>query len=238
MANYAPDIGDLPISSIGLRPTAAHSLPEIPGLRGAYFMGAGERLALTNLVDRGSVPVKVGNPGWENGYAVLSRVNHIDTGISETAAMTMIVASRRPTANNVGYIGNYINDDLRGVGIYSLGSQQTVIGMADRGSVGALSVSVAAVTASWGLYSASIPASGAMTMRNHTSGDETVGSQTIPRVVETAGNILIGCLNTNTFGTTVHIAAALVFNRVLSTSELASAVAWVREAADFSNISV
>lgn len=238
MPNYAPDLGDLGLSGSGFLPSAAFSLPEIPGLRGAYILGAGEELALTNLVEGGPTPIKVGSPVWENGYAALSRGNHINTGVAETAAMTLMTVSRRPTAVNVGFIGNYVNDDTKGVGIYSLGSQQIMTVIADRGTASALGTGVAAAMASWGLYSASVPATGAMTMRNHTAGTSTVGTSTAARVVEGGGPMLIGTLDTASFPGAVQIAVAMIFDRVLSASELAEANAWAREAAAFGQIAV
>ena len=238
MPNYAPDLGEIGVSGPGFLPSAAFSLPDIPGLRGAYILGAGEELALTNLVEGGPVPIRVGSPVWENGYAALSRGNHINTGIAETAAMTLMMVSRRPTGVNAGFIGNYINDDTKGVGIYSLGSQQTMTVIADRGTAGAIGTSIAAIMASWGLYSASIPAAGAMTMRNHTAGTSAVGTSTAARVVESGGPILIGTLDTASFAGSVHIAVAMVLDRVLSAAELAEATAWAREAAAFGEIAV
>ena len=221
-------------------PLAMYTRPAIDGMTGAYIFTAGESSGLVNLVPGGVQPTEVGSVIWANGYAEMSRpAGYLDTGLAETLDTTIIFVGKRAAAAGTPFIGNYIDATQRGVGVYSLGSGSSMTAMSDRGSTTGLAVTLTTDVTVWRLYSATIPAAAGMTMTNHTTGETTTGTQVTPRVIEDAGTIKIGAFNTPSgFNGVAHIAAAMIFNRVLTSDEMSIALAWARQAAAFGQITV
>lgn len=221
-------------------PPALFELPDIEGLTGAYMFTAGARFGLVNLVPDGVQPTQVGQIVWEQGFAAMSRATgHVDTNLPETLAATMVFVGKRAAAAGTPFIGNYIDGARRGIGMYSVGSQQSMSVIADRGSTDGLAVTVIGTPAAWRLYSGRVPAAAPMTIVDHTAGVTVVGTQTAPRVIEDAGTIKIGAFGVgSSFNGVAHLAVAVIANRVLTAAELAAVVAWAREAAAWGEIAV
>lgn len=218
-----------------VRPLALHSSPQIEGITGIYFLSAGEAIGVQNLVEGGVQPTEVGAIVWEDGFAAMSRAaGYLETNLPETLAATIVFVGKRAAAAGTPFVGNYIDGTRRGIGVYSVGSQQTVSVISDRGSVDGLAVSVTGAPASWRLYSAQIPAAAAMTMTDHTANVTVTGTQTTARVIEDAGTLKVGAFSAgSTFNGVVHISVAVVANRVLTADEIAEVVTWCRAAAAF-----
>lgn len=232
MPQYAFDVGDFNLPGTGYLPTAAFSIPVMDGLAGAYLLGGGEEHGLINWADEDRSLTTVGTPAWEDGHAVLSAANYLDTGIAETPAMTLVVIGRRTSAVNTAFVGNYRDQTNIGIALYAQTANQNIVANADRGSGGG-SVQVAGNTDQLRLYSLTVPASGAMTIRDHTAGTSATGTQTGARVVETADTIRIGSFPGVGFPGVAHVSAALVFTRALTIPELAEVEAWGKEVGAF-----
>lgn len=99
-----------------LRPT----LPDEDQLVGMYLFGGSEALSLRNLYNPAAPLLKVGSPTINALGAQTSLGNCFDTGIAETAAMTML-AVFKPTGGTTGFLmGTFQNGASPvGIGLYS-----------------------------------------------------------------------------------------------------------------------
>lgn len=241
MAQIALDTGGNSVyDPAEVLPAVVFTFPQTTGLVGAYIFTAGADFAAINLIENGPAPTIVGTVDLSPGYAVMSKdVGHLNTNIPETLEMTLFVVAKRAAAANTGFIGNFRDAANQGVGLYSLGAGQNVTGVSDRGATTGLSVNLPGLPDAWALYSVTVPATGGLTVRDHTAGTDITGTQTAAHVVESIGTIRIGALDpATTFGGVAHVAGGAVAPRVLTDAERTTVVEALRAVAAFGDIVV
>lgn len=238
MTSYALNLGSaVTLPGSGYAKRIMFDLPVRAGLTGAYFFGEGETVALTNW--GGSEPnTVVGAPVWHDGYAELDGSNYIQTGVAETAAMTVLaVIKRKTTGTNVALVGNYGGTGATGVALYVASSNDDVD--ANTGRAGGTSICQATGNVdNWALVSITVPSSGAMTIRDHTTGTSSASAATDARVVNGVGDLRIGSFPSGNFDQPVNVAAVATYSAALSSDDLNLMVGKLRAYAALHGITV
>ncbi|WP_108500537.1 hypothetical protein [Paracoccus indicus] len=218
---------DVTLPGTGYPPLAAFQVPYPANLKGAFFLGNGEKIGLRNWAG-GADAVPVGSPAWGGNFATLSQDGYLQTDIDETLAMSLFVVTRETSSDPVGFIGTYGGGTTRGISLYA-GSGATSM-TASIGRVGGGgSVGVTSNTTSWGVYSLQVPSTGAATLKNHTTGNANNSAGTEDRVANGAGLIRLGRLYDSGFIGQSDMALALIYDRALSDAEAGVVAAFSRD---------
>lgn len=219
---------DVTLPGTGYPPLAAFQVPYPANLKGAFFLGNGETIGLRNWAG-GADAVPIGSPAWGGSFATLSQDGYLQTDIDETLAMSLFVVARETTTQGVGYIGNYQGGSNIGVTLYTSANASVIQANAGRSGGASGSVGITSDTAAWGAYGLTVPASGAMTLHNFTTGGKAASSATGAREVNGVGKLRIGRLLSPSHVGPVNMALALVYDRALSDAEAGVVAAFSRD---------
>lgn len=223
----ALNLGSVVLPGDGYPSIHAFQIPEVAGLEGAFFFGDGLSLIGKNFAPgkpdatvKGS-PVKGAFGGIELGLN-----NYIDTGIVDSANMTVISVFRDipATGNTVksGLIGNNLSLATGGIGMYRNENGLTVSGTSIKlvGTTPTLeNASVNIVSGAYTLMALRARNLAASTSNNLTSGALANGSLTGARTIG-PNSIWIGRLPNASFSSTHEQLMAMVFSRALTDVEL------------------
>ena len=209
----------------------AFTIPVTTGLVGAFYLAMGADAGAINMAD-GSAALVVGAPTDPGEGLRLGTGVYIDTGLPETAAMTLIFVGKRGGDNTVGvgWMGTYNGATSIGVGLYANANSTGGIGAVVEKTTGQSDVAVGTSTSVWGFYALSIPASGAASLYNLTGGVSQTQSNTSARAVTGDETILIGALPVGDMGFAgpVDMALALVYSGALTKSQIDAIYAWAQ----------
>ncbi|QFQ88276.1 hypothetical protein F8A10_12225 [Paracoccus kondratievae] len=215
---HAHNLGNVSLPGSGYPPLGAFSIPYADRLGGAFFLGYGREVAAVNWGADTEVSI-IGNPNFQNGYAALDGANYIETGVEETIASTLFLVFRETSDSAVGAFGNYGGPSTIGTSLYvSAGSTVMSVNTGRIGGTGG-SASVTSDTSGWGIYSASIPATGQARLRNHVTGNVSVAGAATDRELNGAGPLRIGALYSASFPGASRVFAALQYRTNLSDEE-------------------
>lgn len=192
-----------------------------------------------NFVPGGVKPTVSGVLNVSGGYlGAGNNVNYLDTGITDTDNMTLVVVSRRNSlADNRAVISNYNGAGDPGKSLmYSASNAQLFLAKADSAGT----VTASSITSAIGIQTATMlvgrftAATGAQ-LNNITEGKtglfslpsgSTMVKSTAMRTLRIGGSPTLYGVS----GASVDIAAALVFSRVLTDSEISTIRAWLQKA--------
>lgn len=204
-------------------PLAAFTVPTAEGLKALYLPTAS--LPVRNWIDDVDSPI-VGSVAGKSGYVTVADGSLINTLVPEGASMTLLAAYRR-ISGNAGIIGSYRAAGNEGVGAFAVTGTNTEARV-QQASGSAASISALGNTGAWTLMSIVAPASGLARLTDHTSGN--AGATTsITRGVTGTDTVTLGGFWSSGFRAAVDIAFGAVFDRAVSTEELADLAAWARQ---------
>lgn len=214
------------------------NIPVTSGLEGAYLFGDGSGQVARNYAPGKANAAIVGTLAPVGaGFATFSDAGYINTGISETAEMTLITVSRDSTGTAdpiPGYIGN--NFSVAGGGTTIISGSPTTL----RGSCVKINatltppaadvefISAAGNPATFTAQSFRAKNAAPSLMNNLSTGLQVVSTNSGVRVLETNYPIWIGRIPSNSFKGFNDQVAALVFSRALGDAELALLMTWLR----------
>ncbi|WP_288951905.1 hypothetical protein [uncultured Paracoccus sp.] len=228
---HAHNLGDVSLPGGGYPPLGAFSIPYADRLGGAFFLGYGRDVAAVNWGADTEVGI-IGNPTFQNGYAALDGANYIETGVEETIASTLFIVFRETSDNAVGVFGNYGSPTTIGTSLFvPAGSTTMSLNSGRVGGTGGVST-VGSDTTAWGIYSASIPATGQATLRNHISGNASTSGASADRELNGAGPLRIGALYSASFPGASRVFAALQYRDSLTIAETLVVGAHLRQMAE------
>lgn len=228
---------DVTLPGDGYPPLAAFQIPFADDLLGAFFLGGGGKIGLRDWAGNAD-PEAVGYPTFGEGFATLSEDGYLQTDIDEPLELTYVVVGREVSASGVGWIGNFVGGANIGVSLYSQPGGTTMQANAGRvGGVGG-SVSVTSDTEDWGIYSLSVPSTGAMAIRNWTTGNGGMSSATAAREINGGGPLRIGRLYSPAHVGEADMAVVLVYDIALDDTQAAIVAAFCRDYAASRGITV
>jgi len=236
----ALNIGNISLPGDGYPSIFGFKIPVTTGLEGAYLFGDGAGQFSRNYAPGKPNATVIGSPSSGSGYGVFSENGYLDTGISETADMTIITVARDSTGfvdPVPGYVGNNFSIASGGVAIY-IGSPTTLRGNAIKnGAVDYVNVSGdPAVFTAQCLRARSAAAS---SFTNMTSGSTASSANTTgTRTVDSSNKIWIGRLPANTFKGINDQVLTLIYSRAISDAELNQIATWLRSYCASKGISV
>ncbi|RJE81269.1 hypothetical protein [Paracoccus sp. JM45] len=208
-------------------PFSAFQIPARSGLQSALFLGSG----LTSQFGAGGPPSVVGSPTVNANNYQMNGSNYLSEATPETLAMSMLVIARKVTASDaVGFVGNTPGGSSAptGVAIYSGASTGLVQLQSSRvGTPAGQTTQVTASTTEWGMYLASIPATGSNTLYNLTTGTSNNSPASEARELN-SGTIRVGNIPHATYAGSSRIALSMIWNRALSAAEAGTVGAWAR----------
>lgn len=221
------NIGDeVALPGGGYPPVEAFEIPVLSGLKGAYFLNGGAKLARRNFAPGGRDAQIVGPVTEGTNYLVMPAGSYIDTGIPETAACSFMILCKKPTlGTKAGLIGTYNGGVSVGASLYcdaGVTNPQAAIEKVD----GQDSTGTAGNLLNWGLIGVTVPATGAAKTYNFTAGNSTVSSNTAARAVTSTETVLIGGLPAAAFRDTLYVGFALIYEGQLSDAEVALLDDW------------
>lgn len=215
------------------------SIPVTSGLEGAYLFGDGLGQVARNYAPGKAQASMVGAPVAYSGYCNFGADGYIDTGIAETADMTLITVCRDSTGSLSdpvpGYIGNNSSITGGGVAIFGGATENQL-----RGSN--VKINTAVTPAAPGVEFLQVAGNpfaftgqvlrarnaAPSSFENASTGAKLFSTGSGVRVVEKTYPILIGRIPSNTFKGLNDQVAALVYSRALSDAELDQVMAWLR----------
>jgi hypothetical protein len=225
MAN-ALNLGNIVLPGDGFPDFDSFSIPIWDGLVGAFLFKNG--LSPTNMVPDSVSAAIVGAPVVGDGYVSFTGTAYLQTELSDSSAMTLIVGCR-PKVGPVAYIGNYLSSTLGGQSISSGAAMNSVTATSARGaSVNGQAILTGLTAGAWGCYAAKLPGSGQSEAHDLLKGTKVSSPGSGNRVLTTE-KIRIGSSRTVGFESgTCDISFALIYNRAVSDAELASISGWAR----------
>ena len=218
-----------------------YAAPVRRGLEGIFFLNTSLNKAARNFAASKPQGAVVGSPVPSLlALAVKSRVNYIQTQISEVAEMTFFMVCRTAADGSVAadrpmFFSNYQGVNADGGASFGLAfyltSPTRLSGGASYGADAASNelklagITKASVANSWGLFSLSVGLTG-VTLRDHTVGNSATISASTPRRTATA-KIRIGS-GVSAFDGSSEIAVFQAHSVALNDSEIATTVADLR----------
>lgn len=217
---YAINLGDVTLGGTGYLPLAAFDIPVRDDLEAAFYLGHGAAVGVMNFAGEKAGAI-VGSPVWADGYAEFVTANYLQTDVDEETAMTLIaVAKRKVTGNGTAIIGNYLSSTDVGIALYVASGNSKIIANADRAGGGG-TVTANGDMDTWELVSLVVPATGAMTINNHTAATTANSAATDDRAVTGSGKLRLGSFPAASgFPGTIQVCAAAIFSRPLTSPEL------------------
>lgn len=205
------------------------TVPVRDGLEGAYLFGDGVTQIPKNYAQDKPDATVVGALSVGAGYATFNETGYLDTGITETADMTVITVARDSTGSAdpaPGLIGNFIDATRGGLAISTNGA--TGYRATEVKDSTLRSIPILAAQENFTIQALRARNLKTSSLKNLTSGDETIGSSTAARTVYSAGTIWIGRIPNTGFKGFNDQVAALIFSRALTDAELDLVAAWLR----------
>lgn len=223
----ALNLGNIILPGDGYPSLFGFQIPVVSGLEGAFLLGDGEAMLGKNYAPGKSDGVVIGTPTANSGYAAMSGSGYIDTGISETDALTLF-AVLRDSSGTVdmapGVIGNYVSGNS-GASLY-MGADYIRSGLARTGTTDGVSTGIN--PAIFSLVSARGATGIATRVKNWTAGSENSGTAITDRALNTAQTLKIGELPNASFAGPIDIGLAMIYSRVLTDVEMDQMAAWAR----------
>lgn len=224
----ALNIGNVTLPGDNYPALLGFSIPILDSLEGAFLLGDGIAQMTRNYAPSKADAKAVGTLRSGAGYAILDESGYLNTGIMETAEMTVIAVGRAPDgtiSTNPAFVGNNLNTGTGGFGLFpnATGAQGTSI----RG--GALErIQVTSRYQDFTALSHRLKATTPNIVNNLSSGESKLGASSAARTLEKTNPILIGRLPSSAFKTTNEQIVVLIYSKALSDTELATVYAWVR----------
>lgn len=120
MAN-ALNLGSVVLPGSNFLSIYGFNVPVKAGLEGLFLFGDGASHVARNYAPGKANAITVGVPQAFNGYTTFSEAGYLETGIAETAEMTIIDICRDSTGiidPRPGFVGNYVDLAVGGVAIF------------------------------------------------------------------------------------------------------------------------
>ncbi|KEX91598.1 hypothetical protein HA62_23365 [Pseudomonas putida] len=204
------------------------NIPVTSGLEGAYLFGDGLNQVGRNYAPGKSNAMVSGGPVAGGGFASFGS-GYLNTGISETADMTIISVCRDSSGfadPQPGFVGNNISLVAGGVALATGSGGAALRGQAVKDALSDYAT-VAATTSNFVLVAYRARSSVASQISNLTSGVSAVAASTGVRTIDPSP-ILVGRLPSLNFQGPNDQAVCLIYSRALTDAELSLVAAWVR----------
>lgn len=236
----ALNIGNIALPGDGYPSIFGFKIPVTDGLEGAYLFGDGVGQFARNYAPGKANAKVVGSPSSGSGYAMFSELGYLDTGIAETAEMTIITVARDSSGfvdPVPGYVGNNFSVSAGGVAIY-IANTTTLRGNAIKN--GAVDyVNVTGDPATFIAQCLRARSGAASSFTNMTSGVTASSANTTgTRTIDASNTIWIGRLPATAFKGLNDQVATLIYSRAISDSELNQVATWLRSYCASKGISV
>ncbi|MBK4216139.1 hypothetical protein JJJ17_09395 [Paracoccus caeni] len=217
------DIGNIALPGTGYPPLAAFKIPFRPQLAGAFFLGSGREVGLTDWSGKTSGAVAVGSPLWEEGYAELSGANYLQTGVPETTFMTLVACVRSLTNSESAFIGGWGGPGNAGVALVRFATNDRIAGLAGLSNDTHQTVNAnGPIMNQWAICSLKVGGSN-IWIENHSSG-QTSGVIDYPaglsrKISANAHPLRLGRGYTPSYVNPVQINSALMYNASLTITD-------------------
>jgi len=227
MVNRCLDIGAVSFVVPGAIPVLGLQIPVVNGLLAAHLLGHGADTAALNLAPGNSRTRIVGSPSFLSGYAELSSDGYLQTDVPETAAMTLLAfGKRKVTATLARFISNFATSSSAGVTLGVNASASNIVSVVARDGVG-FNTATTSNADSWVAASSIIATDITTTGKNYPSPANANSSSAGTRQVNGGGKLRIGAgYSANAIS---QMNSALIFNRALNSTEIATLAEWQRQ---------
>lgn len=228
---FAYDIGDAALTDGGFPTIAGFTIPVIAGLEGCYiFDGQPGDLGRNYASGRPAASV-IGAPVVDGKSARFSGSAYLDTGISETGSMSIIVVAKASTPPGTGNLaslfGNYNSNSAGGIGMWMQEPTLVRTNAIKDGASDLLNVSC--TTSNYALLAYRVRSGGYSRLINFTNGDDVQSSGTGVRTLDVTRTLRVGRFYNTSYQAANDQMLCLIYSRLLSDLEVQSVVAWVRE---------
>ena len=207
------------------------NIPVTSGLEGAFLFGDGTAQMGRNYAPGKANATVVGAPVAGAGFGVFSEAGYLNTGISETAEMTIITVCRDSSGQvdpKPGFIGNHLDIPSGGVAIFTA-TETTFRGQNVKNSLSDYcNLSATGTVATFTQIAFRVKSNAPSLMTNLTSGVTVSSTSSAARSVDSGNKILIGRIPSEGFKGLNDQVAALIFSRTITDAELTSIATWLR----------
>ncbi len=226
----ALNLGDVTLPGETYPSLFGFSIPVTSGLEGAYLFGEGaSQMPFNYAVDKPDATV-IGAPGAGSGFATFSENGYLDTGIAETAEMTIITVCRDNTGTGdpvPAFVGNHLNTTLGGVAIFHNNTGLQAQAQAVKANASDVAAVALANGYTWAMLAHRPKNAAPSLMANLTTGASGSSPSSGARTVY-AAPIWIGRIPNNSYKGLNDQVACLIYSRALSDVELNQVSAWLR----------
>ncbi|MCS4063730.1 MULTISPECIES: hypothetical protein [Pseudomonadaceae] len=205
------------------------NVPVKSGLEGLFLFGDGSAHVARNYAPGKANATVVGAPQSFNGYTTFSDSGYLETGIAETAEMTIITICRDSTGiadPRPGFVGNYFDLATGGVAIFPQSETQfraqTVKNKANDYST----VLAKDTIASYAALALRVRNNAPSVMKNLVTGVEVSSTSSLARTVDGSRTIQIGRIPNDGFKGLNDQMMVLIFSRSILDAELSSLIPW------------
>lgn len=225
----ALNLGDIQLPGDNYLSLFGFNIPVTSGLEGAYLFGDGVSQAPKNYAPGKANAAVVGSLVAGANFITMSEAGYIDTGIAETADMTILSVFRDSTGTSdaqPGFVGNHSTLALGGVALIYSSAGANISGQAIKAQASDFA------STPWSMASFTMVAyrprgSAVSQISNLTTGSSGQSSSTAARTLS-AQPIWIGRIPSNSFKGLSDQVACLIFSRALSDSEINTLAVWLR----------
>jgi hypothetical protein len=216
MALFIQLAGETFAKNIG---SMVYTPPIVDGLLGWYLLGGDAAASRKNWAPGGADATVTGTPTYNAASAVFTSANYIDTGIIDTAALTLIAIGKPAGASNVAYVASYLNTTNTYAMLYGATSRFRAGGFFTDTNIAISSAIAQTDLARFELIAQTI-ANGPPAQKLYwpRRSEIVVSAPASPKLAGSR-TLLIGKAYA-TFANTTEMAAAAVYNRALSEQEI------------------
>lgn len=208
------------------------NIPVTSGLEGAFLFGDGVAQMGRNYAPGKPDATVVGAPVSGAGFGVFNEFGYLNTGISETAEMTIITVCRDSSGlvdPKPGFIGNHLDVPLGGVAIFTA-TETLFRGQNVKNNLSDYcSVSANGTVATFTPLAFRVKNNATSLLTNLTSGAAAGSASSGARTVDSANKILVGRIPSEGFKGLNDQVAALIYSRAITDAELTSMTVWLRK---------
>ncbi|MCE1053433.1 MULTISPECIES: hypothetical protein [Pseudomonas putida group] len=230
MAN-ALNLGDVVLPGNNYLSIFGFNIPVKSGLEGAFLFGDGGAQIGRNYAPGKANAVVVGSPQAMNGYTTFNETGYLESGISETAEMTIIIVCRDSTGNadpRPGFIGNHFDIASGGVAIFTASetvfrAQNIKNKLSDYCNLNATDT-----IATFTPMALRVRNNAPSVMRNMTTGANAASTSSAARTIDAARKIQIGRIPSDGFKGLNDMMAAIIYSRSITDEELSVLTDWLK----------